>query len=57
LRMSAGTRRLSAKLRSYYEAWMLEGDHQTTTAGNPRPPPPESYLQWSWMHGRRSSRT
>ncbi|KAH7713970.1 Protein W02H5.4 [Aphelenchoides avenae] len=26
--------------------WMLEGGHQTTTAGNPRPPPPETYLQW-----------
>ncbi|KAH7708478.1 pogo transposable element with KRAB domain-like protein [Aphelenchoides avenae] len=25
---------------------MLEGDYQTTTAGNPRPPPPETYLQW-----------
>ncbi|KAH7706045.1 Protein W02H5.4 [Aphelenchoides avenae] len=25
---------------------MLEGDHQTTTDGNPRPPPPETYLQW-----------
>ncbi|KAH7704001.1 pogo transposable element with KRAB domain-like protein [Aphelenchoides avenae] len=25
---------------------MLEGDHQSTTAGNPRPPPRETYLQW-----------
>ncbi|KAH7711774.1 pogo transposable element with KRAB domain-like protein [Aphelenchoides avenae] len=34
------------KLRSFYEEWMLEGDHDTTAAGNPRPPQPETYLQW-----------
>ncbi|KAH7711885.1 pogo transposable element with KRAB domain-like protein [Aphelenchoides avenae] len=25
---------------------MLDGDHQTTAAGNPKPPQPETYLQW-----------
>ncbi|KAH7684437.1 pogo transposable element with KRAB domain-like protein [Aphelenchoides avenae] len=34
------------KLRSFYEQWVLDGDHQTTAAGNPKPPPPETYLQW-----------
>ncbi|KAH7719676.1 pogo transposable element with KRAB domain-like protein [Aphelenchoides avenae] len=34
------------KLRSLYNQWMLVGDHQTTAAGNPKPPQPETYLQW-----------
>ncbi|KAH7664926.1 pogo transposable element with KRAB domain-like protein [Aphelenchoides avenae] len=25
---------------------MLDRDHKTTAAGNPKPPPPETYLQW-----------
>ncbi|KAH7718435.1 pogo transposable element with KRAB domain-like protein [Aphelenchoides avenae] len=37
---------LTRKLRSFYDQWMLASDHQTTAAGNPKPPPPETYLQW-----------
>ncbi|KAH7713284.1 pogo transposable element with KRAB domain-like protein, partial [Aphelenchoides avenae] len=25
---------------------VLDGDHQTTAAGHPKPPQPETYLQW-----------
>lgn len=34
------------RLRAYYDQWMVEGDHPTTAGGNPKPPPPEVYLQW-----------
>ncbi|KAH7709057.1 pogo transposable element with KRAB domain-like protein [Aphelenchoides avenae] len=37
-----------------YDQWMLEGTHETTAAGNPKPPPPELYLEWvleAWYDG------
>ncbi|KAH7707069.1 pogo transposable element with KRAB domain-like protein, partial [Aphelenchoides avenae] len=33
---------------------MPDGKHETTTAGNPTPPPPELYLEWvleAWYDG------
>ncbi|KAH7710532.1 Protein W02H5.4 [Aphelenchoides avenae] len=33
---------------------MLEGKHETTVAGDPKPPPPELYLEWvlaAWYDG------
>ncbi|KAH7697254.1 pogo transposable element with KRAB domain-like protein [Aphelenchoides avenae] len=33
---------------------MLDGEHETTAAGNPKPPPPELYLEWvmeAWYDG------
>ncbi|KAH7709743.1 Protein W02H5.4 [Aphelenchoides avenae] len=33
---------------------MLDGEHETTAAGNPKPPPPGQYLEWvleAWYDG------
>lgn len=35
-----------AKIRLYYEEWMMMGDHEKTKAGNLKAPPMEVYLQW-----------
>ncbi|KAH7716725.1 hypothetical protein AAVH_15818 [Aphelenchoides avenae] len=37
-----------------YDQWMLGGVHETTAAGNPKPPPPELFLEWvleAWYDG------
>ena len=40
-----------AKIRQYYEEWVLDGDLEKTQTGNLKVPPMEVYLQWivdSW---------
>ncbi|KAH7704383.1 pogo transposable element with KRAB domain-like protein [Aphelenchoides avenae] len=37
-----------------YNHWMMYGEHEATAAGDPKPPPPEVYLEWvleAWNHG------
>ncbi|KAH7709178.1 pogo transposable element with KRAB domain-like protein [Aphelenchoides avenae] len=37
-----------------YNHWMMHGEHKATAAGNPKPPPPEVYLEWlleAWNDG------
>ncbi|KAH7705007.1 hypothetical protein AAVH_27794 [Aphelenchoides avenae] len=37
-----------------YNHWMMHGEHEATAAGNPKPPPPEVYLEWvleAWNDG------
>ncbi|KAH7705174.1 pogo transposable element with KRAB domain-like protein [Aphelenchoides avenae] len=43
-----------AKFQQLYDQLMLDGVHETTPAGNPKPPPPELYLEWvlkAWYDG------
>ncbi|KAH7698548.1 pogo transposable element with KRAB domain-like protein [Aphelenchoides avenae] len=35
---------LKARFQALYDQWMLDGVHETTAPGNPKPPPPELYL-------------
>jgi hypothetical protein len=35
-----------SNIRRYYEDWMLHGEKELTTGGNPRPPPIDQYLTW-----------
>ncbi|KAH7716856.1 pogo transposable element with KRAB domain-like protein [Aphelenchoides avenae] len=41
-------------LMQLYNHWMMHGEHEATAAGNPKPPPPEVYLEWvleAWYDG------
>ncbi|KAH7726863.1 pogo transposable element with KRAB domain-like protein [Aphelenchoides avenae] len=33
-----------ATVKQLYNRWMMNGEHEVTAAGNPKPPPPEVYL-------------
>ncbi|KAH7725628.1 pogo transposable element with KRAB domain-like protein [Aphelenchoides avenae] len=35
-----------AKFQALYDQRMLDGEHEITAAGKPKPPPPELYLEW-----------
>ena len=35
-----------SKIRQLYEDWMLHGEKEATSGGNPRPPSMDIYLQW-----------